>query len=237
MLTQERLLEDVADRARLPSDDALPVIKVTLASMSHWLQMPQRQRLRDAVPGPERDATVVTVPPAEGGMSEFLDEVGRHLDVPRERARHLAQVVLSHLSEADPDLTRELQDSLPREFAELFTAPVDFPERRYTATEAPAPLTQEELDTELRRRPDWTGDIHHLARTIALPEDRLRPLLDQVRRDMQAMNHHCEHQRTESGLTFVLRTSSVDAVTPLDLDLADRIDAAVSAVGSGGRPG
>lgn len=42
---------------------------------------------------------------------------------------------------------------------------------------------------------------------------------------------------TGDGVTFVLYTRSVDAVTALDIELADRIDAAITAVGSGGRPG
>ncbi|MGN9795916.1 4a-hydroxytetrahydrobiopterin dehydratase [Streptomyces sp. OZ13] len=87
------------------------------------------------------------------------------------------------------------------------------------------------------RRPAWSGDTGRLTRTVALPEDRLPPLVDAVRRAGADLSHRADWELTGDGVVFSLRTRSVDAVTRLDLELADRIDAAVEAVGSGGRPG
>ncbi|MCF6526610.1 DUF2267 domain-containing protein [Streptomyces sp. JJ36] len=237
MIVHERLVEEVAAQARLTDEEALRVLRVTLAALTHRLEMPQRRRLRSAVPGPERDAALATVPPARGGPAELWEEIGRNLGVPPERARHLARIVMSQVDAGEPDLTRELRESLPADFAELFTAPEERTARDNPATQAPAPLSREELDAALRRRPEWSGDAHGLTRTVSLPEDRLPPLLNQVDRDARDLRHTCERERTGGGVTFVLRTRSVDAVTAVDLDLADRIDDAVAAVGSGGRPG
>lgn len=238
MIIHEPLVEKVAAQARLAdTDEAARVVKVTIAALAHQLEMPQRQRLRQELPGPERDAALVIVPPAGGGARELAIEIGHNLETPPERARYLAQTVLSEISEADPDLAHELRDGLPSDCTSLFRAPEPYPERMYATAEAPAPLTAGELDAELRRRPQWSGTLQHLTRTVGLPADRIAPLLNQVDRDCRDLNHRCDHEQTGGGITFVLRTRSVDAVTALDLELADRIDAAVSAVGSGGRPG
>ncbi|AEW98002.1 MULTISPECIES: DUF2267 domain-containing protein [Streptomycetaceae] len=238
MITHERLVQEVSSRARLAgSDDAGRVVKVTLASLTHQLAPELRRRLRQAVPAAERDATVATGPPAGGGATGLLGEVSRYLGTPPERARYLTQAVLSTVCDADPEVGRELRDGLPEEFGELFTAPEPYPERMHAATDAPAPLTPAELERELRRRPRWNGDVHRLTRTVALPADRLPPLLGGVRRAAEELGHRAEHRVTGDGVTFVLHTRSVGGVTPLDLRLADRIDEAVAAVSSGGRPG
>lgn len=237
MITHERLVEDVAARTRLATGEAGHVLRVALAVLAHRLPAPQRRRLRQAVPGPERDAAMAVVPPATGGRSELLEEIARNLQTTVERALFLARAALSPLAEADPGLTRELRGVLPREFGVLFEAPDPYPERRHAGVDAPAALTEEELDAELSRRPQWSGDAHHLTRVVALPDDRLPPLLSQLDRDAEDLNHRYEHHRVADGVSFTVHTRSIDAVTRLDLDLADRIDAAVVAVGSGGRPG
>lgn len=239
MIAHERLVEEVTARARLTgTGEAVRVVRVTLAALARRLEEPARQRLRQALPGPERDAaTSATVPATERSVAALLREVGRNLDASAERARHLTRSVLSLLAAGDKELGREVRDGLPAEFAELFSAPEADPERRHPATNAPAPLTREELDSALRRRPQWNADGNRLLRTVALPEDRLPPLLRRIDQVAREINHHPEYQRSTDGVTFALRTHSVDAVTALDLDLADRIDAAVSAVGSGGHPG
>jgi pterin-4a-carbinolamine dehydratase/uncharacterized protein (DUF2267 family) len=238
MITHEPLVEHVAAQARLSgTDEAARVVKVTLAALAHQLEVPRRQRLRQALPGPERDAAMVTVPPAGGGATELAREIGHNLETPPEHARYLVRTVLSEIAEADPELGQVLREGLPPDCASLFQAPEPYPERMHAATVAPAPLTTAELATELRRRPQWSGTSHHLTRTVALPADRLPPLLNQINKDSRALNHRCDHEQTDDGITFFLHTRSVDAVTALDLELADRIDAAVTAVGSGGRPG
>jgi pterin-4a-carbinolamine dehydratase/uncharacterized protein (DUF2267 family) len=238
MITHEHLTEEVRRRAALPDTDAATrVTRVVLGALSHRLEMPQRRHLRQALPGPEQDAAYATVPPSGDGVTDLLAEAGRHLEVPPERALLLAQAVLSEIAEADPALGRELRDHLPGDYAPLFSPPATYPERRHSATDSPAPLTSAELAAELGRRPAWSGDTGRLTRTVALPEDRLPPLLDAVRRAGADLSHRADWELTGDGVVFSLRTRSVDAVTRLDLELADRIDAAVEAVGSGGRPG
>ncbi|GAA4934388.1 DUF2267 domain-containing protein [Streptomyces coeruleoprunus] len=238
MITHERLTEDVARRGHLSgSDETVRVIRVVLGALAHRLDMPQRRRLREAMPGPERDAAQATVPASSSGVTDLLAEVGRHLDAPPERALFLAQAVVSRIAEEDPDLGRELGEHLPDDFAPLFAPPEPHPERAHSAADAPAPLTEEELAAELGRRPQWSSDGRRLTRAVALPEDRFPPLLNAVERAARDVNHRADWKRTDDGMAFTLYTRSVDAVTRLDLELADRIDAAVAAVGSGGHPG
>ncbi|MFF8842065.1 DUF2267 domain-containing protein [Streptomyces sp. NPDC015127] len=238
MITHADLTQDVVRLARLTdADQALRVIRVVLASLAHRLPMPQRRRLREAMPGPERDAAYATVPPAADDVTGLVGEVARHLDVPPERARFLAQAVLSRIAEDEPELGQDLREHLADGYAPLFSPPPAYAERMHSATDAPAPLTSDEVDRELGRRPQWSGDPGHLTRIVALPEDRLPPLLNAVERAARDARHQVDVKRTDGGVAFTLSTRSVHAVTRLDLELADRIDEAVAAVGSGGHPG
>jgi pterin-4a-carbinolamine dehydratase len=234
MITHRRLVEDAAERTRLPSARAARAIKVTLAVLALHLDMPTRQRLRAAVPGPDRDAVRATVPPSGGTVTDFYAEVAAHLPATPEQGRHVARTVLSLIARDDPGLARHLAEGLPPGFAEAFTAPDAHPER---LPGEDAPLTEAELRAALGRRPQWSGDAHRLTRTVGLPRDRVPPLLHQVESDARELHRRVGHVLSDDGITFTVRTRSVDAVTATDLELADRIDAAVTAVGSGGRPG
>jgi pterin-4a-carbinolamine dehydratase len=68
---------------------------------------------------------------------------------------------------------------------------------------------------------------------VALPAGRVQLLLTQVERAADDLGHRPRTQRTPDGVRFTVQTRSVQAVPPLDLDLADRIDDAVPAVGGG----
>lgn len=234
MITHRRLVEDAAARTRLPSERAARAIKVTLAVLALHLDPPARQRLRQAVPGPDRDAAYATVPRSGGTVTDFYGEVAAHLQAPPEQGRHVARSVLSLIARDDPDLGRHLVAGLPPGFDEAFTAPEPHPER---LPGEDTPLTERELGAALRRRPQWSGDGHRLTRTVGLPRDRVPPLLHQVEDDARELHRHVAHALSDDGITFTVRTRSVEAVTTTDLELADRIDAAVAAVGSGGRPG
>jgi pterin-4a-carbinolamine dehydratase len=234
MITHRRLVEDAAERIRLPSGRAAHTVKVTLAVLALHLDVPARQRLRQALPGPERDAVRAPVPRSGGTVTDFYGEVAAHLPATPERGRQVARAVLSLIARDDPQLALYLAEGLPPGFAEVFTAPDAHPER---LPGEDAPLTEDELRAALGRRPQWGGDAHRLTRTVGLPRDRVPPLLHQVENDARELHRRVGHSVSEDGITFTVRTRSVDAVTGADLELADRIDAAVSAVGSGGRPG
>jgi pterin-4a-carbinolamine dehydratase len=68
---------------------------------------------------------------------------------------------------------------------------------------------------------------------VALPADRVQLLLTQVGHAADDLGHRPRILRTPDGVRFTVQTRSVPAVTPLDLDLAERIDDAVPAVGGG----
>ncbi|UGY93728.1 DUF2267 domain-containing protein [Streptomyces gobiensis] len=232
MVAQRWLVEEVAARARLAgTEEAAQAVRVTVAALARRLDIPQRRRLRQAVPGPERDAAFAAVPTVGGGNAELLEEISGYVGGTPEHVRYIARTVLSRIAEAEPELAREILAHLPTEFRELFSPPDPCPERMSTATGAPAPLTPSELDTALRLRPAWSGDGHRLLRTVTLPDDRLAQLLDRVQREAAELNHRIDYEQTGEGMTFILRTRTrtAEAVTELDLTLADRIDVAIEA--------
>ena len=72
---------------------------------------------------------------------------------------------------------------------------------------------------------------------MQLPAERITPLVERVQREARTMNDHAHVERADDGVTFRLYTGREGVVTEPDLWLAERIDEAVAAVGSGGRPG
>ncbi|PAZ17341.1 hypothetical protein CLM62_02885 [Streptomyces sp. SA15] len=163
----------------------------------------------------------------------MLAEVAKPAGGTPEQALFLAQTVVSRVTADDISLMADLRSCLPDEFGTLFTEPDPLPERSSRATDAPRPLSDAEVPAALRQRPGWTGDTHELSRTVALPVDRVQLLLTQVERAADELGHRPLTQQTGDGVRFTVQTRSVQAVTPLDLDLADRIDDAVMAVGGG----
>ncbi|MDT0343578.1 DUF2267 domain-containing protein [Streptomyces litchfieldiae] len=235
MITHERLVETVADEAGLgAADEAARVARVVLADLSVRLDMPRRQRLRQALPAPEGDAAYAIVPARGDGAPDFVRDIGQHLSAPPERARYLARAVLSSIRAADPQLADDISRDLPPDISELFAPSEGDPARRHPGTPSPAPLTEEELTAALRARPAWTGTTRRLERTVGLPSVRVEPLLRRVRQDTRDMEQSFGHRIGEDEITFILYTGSVDAVTEADLLLADAIDATVSGFGSGG---
>ncbi|MBL1068725.1 DUF2267 domain-containing protein [Streptomyces sp. 7-21] len=235
MLTHERLVETVASRARLgDADEATHVARTVLADLALRLSMPERRRLRQALPPADRDAAYATVPPRHDGPTEFFRDLGAHLRIPPERARYLAATVLSTLGRSDPHLAEYLAGHLPEGFSELFAGPAPDPARRHPGTSPPAPLTASELRKALRARPEWSGSTHHIERTVRLPPDRVHPLLHRIALATRGIPGRVEHHVSGGQITFTLRTRGAGAVTDNDLRLADAIDAAVDSFGSGG---
>ena len=99
---------------------------------------------------------------------------------------------------------------------------------------SPRPLGDDEVRRELSRLSGWTGDRHRIRRTVTLPPDRVRVLLDHVDEAQRELNHHAQIDERPDGVHFTVWTHTVDAVTDYDLALAGRIDEAVDAVGSAG---
>ncbi|MEU2923749.1 DUF2267 domain-containing protein [Streptomyces sp. NPDC007251] len=237
MITHRHLVEEVASRARLDDTEAADAaVHLVLAALGRRLDPPRREHLRQAVPAHERGVLERGGDAADDSdvrLDELLADVARPVGATPEQALFLAQTVVARITAEDTGLESDLRSALPDEFGTLFVEPDAMPERSSRATDAPAPLSGEEVAAALRERPGWTGDTRELSRTVALPADRVQLLLAQVERAADEIGEHPRTRRTPDGVRFTLQTRSVQAVTPRDLDLADRIDQAVLAVGGG----
>ena len=82
---------------------------------------------------------------------------------------------------------------------------------------------------------DDSGDRSGIERTIELPSERLDRVLERLHTVQRELAHRVRIvERTPTSLTVRARTESLQAVTRLDLELADRVDDAVADVGSSG---
>ena len=90
----------------------------------------------------------------------------------------------------------------------------------------PAPLTPDELVEALVDLPRWSGDAHGLQRTVELAgfRDAVSAIVA-IADVAEALDHHPDIDLRWRTLHLRLVTHSVGAVTPLDLQLAHRIDA------------
>jgi 4a-hydroxytetrahydrobiopterin dehydratase len=88
----------------------------------------------------------------------------------------------------------------------------------------PTPLSAEELQAALARLPAWSGDTTRLERTVTGPGDREQQL-ERIAAAADRMNHHPVVERQPSGdVRLLVWTHSADAVTELDVALAEEID-------------
>ena len=92
----------------------------------------------------------------------------------------------------------------------------------------PSRITESELTAALAELPDWTGDTRAIRRTLTLP----RPELDQVLSRIDSLRYEVgrapDIDREGDTATLTVQTTTVDAVTALDLDLVRRIDAIIA---------
>jgi uncharacterized protein (DUF2267 family)/pterin-4a-carbinolamine dehydratase len=249
MIRYQDLLGAVADRAQLADeDDARSAVKAVLAGIAHWSDVPQRQAIAEALPAELRYILESPRPTVGGDLARFLQFVAFVTDTSPEGARYDTQAVLSYLDGADPEVTELLRAQLPAEFAQLFTAPPPVPpraERVERPTPAPPPppaapapvpvpepsaappepvdLTADHLARVLPRLPGWRGNTRRLSRTVALPAAAQTPIVDQIHRAEAELGHHAQLRQGPDDLTLTLWTHSRDAVTDLDVRLAERI--------------
>lgn len=163
------------------------------------------------------------------GLASFLATVSSVPDDEPERARYVAQAVLSLIAEEEPSVAETLRAELPDEFGDLFTPPPALSRREGAAppvslaTPVPAGLTREEVEAALEELPGWTGDEHRIRRTVSLPAEVADDVRDRIARVEEQMNHHAVVEEDPDGTTYLLWTHSRGGVTELDIELAARI--------------
>ena len=90
----------------------------------------------------------------------------------------------------------------------------------------PAPLTPDELSAALTDLPLWSGDVDGLRRSVQLPTFRDAVAAIVAVADVaEELDHHPDVDLRWRTLHFSLVSHSAGGVTPLDLQLAHRIDA------------
>ena len=238
MIQYATLLEAAGAQAgAADADEARPAVEAVLAAVAGSLDEPDRERLAAVLPGSLRSSVELR------GQARHLDSgaalvsaVSAACGCPPERARYWTQAVLSTLAGAEPELADVLTRRLPD--GDELLSPVDqgVPPRGSGVPTAMTPrlLDQAEVDRELAGLEGWEGDEHRLRRTVAIPPERHRPLLDAVARAERDMTHSARVEQVGDEIAFEVWTHSLDRVTDLDVELARRIDAAVAAVGSSG---
>jgi pterin-4a-carbinolamine dehydratase/uncharacterized protein (DUF2267 family) len=223
-------LEAIAARAGLERPDAakLPAESV-LVCVARRLDDPGRTTLASSLPTQLAELVRGSAPLRrdEGeGKTPFLETVASELDTSPERARFMAQAVLSTLVDEDASTAGAVRSQLPKDFEDLFAAPGDGPPPDRAASAAlpePTDLTEEEVAAALASLPGWTGDVRALERTVVLPPGIGQELSDRIAGVERAMNHHAVVEQRPDGTTFRVWTHARGVVTDLDVELARRI--------------
>lgn len=223
--------QEATERAREITD-------VVLRTLARSLPDRQRRVLAEKLPGPLTEATLPAEPCERRSSDELLGQVAAGLNVSNEQARYLAQAVLAGLDETDSSVLEQLREHLASDLLDVLT-PVGESTERATSErgEVPTELSEEGIAQALRGLTGWVRDGVGISRTVNLPADRVRPLVNRVQREAGRLNDHARTDITDDGVTFTLSTGRHGVVTEPDVTLAERIDNAVFDVGSGGRPG
>jgi pterin-4a-carbinolamine dehydratase/uncharacterized protein (DUF2267 family) len=230
VLAHREFLEAVAERAGLdPPDAAKRPAEIVLVGVARRLDESGRKLLGATLPTQFATPVLESVPlHGDEDKTRFLQTMASDLDVPPERARFLAQAVLSALADQDAASAEAVRSQLPEDFMDLFAAPGDGPPPVRAATAAlpePTDLTAEEIATALARLPGWTGDVRALERTVALPPGGVgQEIRDRISQVEQEMNHHAVVEERPDGTVFRVWTHARGVVTDLDIELARRIN-------------
>ena len=232
MLEHREFLAAIAARAGLERPDAAkPPAETVLVGVARRLDDAGREALESTLPNQLAELVRASTPlrPEEADTA-FLQTVASKLDTTPERARFLAQAVLSALADHDAAAAEAVRSQLPEDFGDLFAAPGDGPPPDRAATAAlpePTDLTEEEVAAALASLPGWTGDVRALERTVALPAGIGQEIRDRIARVEREMHHHAVVEERPDGTVFRLWTHARGIVTDLDVELARRITAII----------
>jgi len=224
MVGYQELITDISRRIHVDTEEARQAAEATIGTMAKTLDRPRRQRLLAAVP-PSLTSEVAEAPGPAPDAESFVAEVSWLTGQPPEQARYRAQAVLAALADEDPDLVASLD--LPADLQQMAEEPLPGGGIIGPGGHTP-PLTEEEVNEALAELPDWSGDTRAIRRTLQLP----RPELDQVLSRIDELRYEVgrapDIERSGDTATLAIRTTSVDAVTALDIDLARRVDAIIA---------
>jgi uncharacterized protein (DUF2267 family)/pterin-4a-carbinolamine dehydratase len=228
VLAHREYLEAIAARAGLdPPDAARRPAESVLVGVARRLDDPARNALASTLPTKLAELVRDSAPlRRDNGRTPFLETVASELGTSPERARFLAQAVLSALTDQDSSAAEAVRGQLPEDFGDLFAAPGGGPPPQRAATAAlpePTDLTAEEVEAALASLPGWTADVGALERTFVLPPGVGQELRDRITRVEQAMNHHAVVEERPDGTAFRVWTHARGVVTDLDVELARRI--------------
>jgi 4a-hydroxytetrahydrobiopterin dehydratase len=87
------------------------------------------------------------------------------------------------------------------------------------------------IDDALSALPGWRHDDGKLVKRAQVPLDSQDALVDTVARVADELDHHPDVSRDGDTVVFRLWTHSAGGVTRKDVDLASRIDQALSGAG------
>lgn len=238
MVKYQAFVEAVRDQADLASTDrAQRATVAVLTGLGHCLPLYARRQIAEELPGTLDDAVMTSAEVAPRAGAELVNEVAQRMETTPERARHLTQSVVAGLGVVDAGLLDYLRMRLADDVLEVLDPGGESPRSAEShRPEVPTEMTDDELGKALTRLTDWSGDRTGITRTVSLPRDRVQPLVDRVQREARQLNDRAHIEHTADGVMFLLRTGDPGVVTEPDIRLAERIDAAVRDVGSGGRP-
>jgi pterin-4a-carbinolamine dehydratase/uncharacterized protein (DUF2267 family) len=223
-----------AVEAHLGVDDAEQVragIEAVLGAVDQVLDADARGKLAAALPGSLRSAISNASDTRTMTTEEFVGVVASLGGYPIERGRYWTQAVLAALAEQDPETADIVRPALPDAglMAPLGQGPA--PRGSGVATNRqPEMLTADEISRAVAAMPGWTGDERRLQRTIEIPAERVAPLTNAVHRIQKELDHHAQIDNTPAGLSFTIWTHTLDRVTDLDIQLAQRVDEAIRTV-------
>ncbi|MFG3687286.1 DUF2267 domain-containing protein [Micromonospora sp. NPDC047740] len=225
------LVEEVSRRAGVDFSTAKVAAEATVLALAWALDEAERERLLAAVPVKLHDVVPVDGIDRHRDLPGFLAEVGRRSRLSPEQARYQAEATLAALADADGDLVESLR--VPDGLRDLL-APPEAGGGLVGPTSATAPLNEQELRDALASLPYWSSDRQSLVRTIELPADNLDRVLDRLDQLKAETGRGPQIGRPESDSALItVRTQQVDGVSALDVDLAQRVDAAIDEVGAG----
>lgn len=237
MIAYQELMEHVVREGNaVDNEEGRRALEAVTGALARHTTPDTRKRLRAEFPAALRDH-IPAQPgaPALETTGALSEEVAQEVGCPEEKGVRLVGAVLAGIRESQPRLADDLAPQLPDELAQWAHDPEGARGRADTgASGAPSRLDESTLERAMERLPDWQGDTGGLTRYVELPGDRVTPLLNQAEKAASRLGHSFERHTTDGGVTFTVRTESIGAVTTRDIEMAERIDAAVADVGSGG---